>query len=30
VVVEAEVVYWGTCPGCATASTSDTHPEGSR
>jgi Fur family transcriptional regulator, stress-responsive regulator len=30
VVDEAEVVYWGTCPDCVTATTSDTHPEGSR
>ncbi|MDG4764148.1 Fur family transcriptional regulator [Solwaraspora sp. WMMD406] len=30
VVDEAEVVYWGTCPGCATenAPSSSTNPEG--
>jgi Fe2+ or Zn2+ uptake regulation protein len=31
VVDEAEVVYWGTCPGCASAaSTSEPPPEGTR
>jgi Fur family transcriptional regulator, stress-responsive regulator len=32
VVDEAEVVYWGTCPGCATASatSSSANPEGNR
>ena len=31
VVDEAEVVYWGTCPDCATAaSMSEPRPEGSR
>ena len=31
VVEEAEVVYWGTCPGCSAADTlRKTTPEGSR